>query len=130
MLEGHFGQVWALAVAKYGNFIVTASHDKSMRVWEKTDDQFVLSEEREMRLEKIYENLDVDQERGIQEIGSRADGIEESTDDQVDQITNMANSDTLKAGELLIEALEVWKQEQRDFEKFIEVINRFRSSNS
>lgn len=38
-LQGHQGSIWALCVGKYGNLVVTASHDKSIRVWEKTDEQ-------------------------------------------------------------------------------------------
>ena len=38
-LEGHHGEIWALAVGKYGNMIVTGSHDRSIRVWEKTEEQ-------------------------------------------------------------------------------------------
>lgn len=37
--KAHFGEIWALDVGKYGNFIVTASHDRSIRIWEKTDEQ-------------------------------------------------------------------------------------------
>lgn len=38
-LEGHHGEVWALAVAKHGTFVVTGSHDRSIRIWERTEDQ-------------------------------------------------------------------------------------------
>ncbi|TFY59804.1 hypothetical protein EVJ58_g5546 [Rhodofomes roseus] len=37
-LEGHHGEVWALAVSNTGKFVVTGSHDKSIRVWEKLDE--------------------------------------------------------------------------------------------
>ena len=37
-LEGHHGEVWALAVSHHGKFVVTGSHDKSIRVWEKLDE--------------------------------------------------------------------------------------------
>lgn len=37
-LDGHHGEVWALAVSHKGDFVVTGSHDKSIRVWEKTDE--------------------------------------------------------------------------------------------
>ena len=37
-LEGHHGEIWALALSHQGNFVVTASHDKSIRVWEKLDE--------------------------------------------------------------------------------------------
>lgn len=37
-LEGHHGEIWALALSHHGNFVVTGSHDKSIRVWEKLDE--------------------------------------------------------------------------------------------
>lgn len=37
-LEGHHGEVWALAVSHEGEFVVTGSHDKSIRIWEKLED--------------------------------------------------------------------------------------------
>lgn len=37
-LDGHSGEVWALAVSYKANFVVTGSHDKSIRIWEKTDE--------------------------------------------------------------------------------------------
>ena len=37
-LDGHHGEVWALAVSHHGKFVVTGSHDKSIRVWEKLDE--------------------------------------------------------------------------------------------
>lgn len=40
-LQGHHGEVWALAIAKHGSFVVTGSHDRSIRIWEKTDEQVI-----------------------------------------------------------------------------------------
>lgn len=37
-LDGHHGEVWALALSHQGKFVVTGSHDKSIRVWEKLDE--------------------------------------------------------------------------------------------
>jgi len=37
-LEGHHGEVWAVAVSNKGTFVATAAHDKSIRIWEKLDD--------------------------------------------------------------------------------------------
>ncbi len=55
-LKGHHGEIWAMTVARTGDFIVTASHDKSIRVWNKTDEPIFLEEEREKELEELYEN--------------------------------------------------------------------------
>lgn len=55
-MDGHHGEIWALAVGRTGDFFVTASHDKSIRVWEQTDEQIFLEEERERELEQLYES--------------------------------------------------------------------------
>lgn len=53
--KGHHGEIWAMTVARTGDFIVTASHDKSIRIWSKSDEPIFLEEERERELEEIYE---------------------------------------------------------------------------
>jgi U3 small nucleolar RNA-associated protein 12 len=55
-LDGHHGEIWALAVSKTGEFLVSASHDKSIRVWEQTDEQIFLEEERDKELEELYQS--------------------------------------------------------------------------
>jgi len=40
--------VWSLAVSPSGNFVVSSSHDKSLRLWEKTEEPLVLDDEKEM----------------------------------------------------------------------------------
>ena len=55
-LDGHHGEIWAIAVSRTGEFLVSASHDKSIRVWRQTDEQIFLEEEREKELEELYEN--------------------------------------------------------------------------
>lgn len=37
-----------MSVSSTGNFLATGSHDKSIRLWEKTKEIVVLEEEREM----------------------------------------------------------------------------------
>jgi len=46
--QGHQDFVNCLAVSPSGNFVVSASHDRSVRLWEKSEEILVLSEEREM----------------------------------------------------------------------------------
>ncbi len=36
-----------MAVSHDGKYVVTGSHDKSMRIWEKTNEPLVLEDERE-----------------------------------------------------------------------------------
>lgn len=59
-LEGHHSEVWCMTVSSLGDFVVTGSHDRSLRRWERTDEPFFVEEEREKRLESLFEaDLDV-----------------------------------------------------------------------
>ncbi|KAI8911921.1 WD40-repeat-containing domain protein [Powellomyces hirtus] len=122
-LESHHGEIWGLAVAKYGNFVVTGSHDRSIRVWEKTDDQFMLEEEREREQEELYEqNAAQDADRYDAPIGSGAD-VDDELKQQSGTNTEVAaagksTAETLKAGECIIEALDVWEEERRNFDQY------------
>ncbi|GME48904.1 hypothetical protein GTA08_BOTSDO02545 [Neofusicoccum parvum] len=96
-LEGHHGEIWAMAVSRTGDFVVTASHDKSIRVWNQSDEPIFLEEERERELEELYEstlaaNLDGDDENGEK--------------DEVGAATKQTIA-TLTAGERIMEALEL-----------------------
>lgn len=97
-LEGHHGEIWALAVSRTGEFLVSASHDKSIRVWNQSDEQIFLEEEREKELEELYENtlttsLEHDEEN--------AEGKSEVA------AAGKQTVETLMAGEKIAEALEV-----------------------
>lgn len=47
-LQGHHQEVWCLAVSPNGDYVVSSSHDKSLRLWERTREPLVLEDEREM----------------------------------------------------------------------------------
>ena len=96
-LDGHHGEIWALAVSRTGEFLVSASHDKSIRVWDQTDEQIFLEEEREKELEELYEStlttsLEQDEETGEEKSEAVAAGKQ--------------TVETLMAGEKIAEALE------------------------
>lgn len=97
-LDGHHGEVWAIAVSHSGNFLISAGHDKSIRVWNETDEQIFLEEEREKEIEELYEStlttsLEADEEA--------ADGNGEVA------AASKQTTETLMAGERIAEALEV-----------------------
>ncbi|KNE61569.1 hypothetical protein AMAG_06385 [Allomyces macrogynus ATCC 38327] len=96
-LQGHLSEVWALAVAKHGSFILSGSHDRSLRVWEKTDEQLFLVEEREREMDEAAD------ETLLEAANDAADGA-----DDVAQAT----AESLKAGERILEALELAKDER------------------
>lgn len=97
-LDGHHGEVWAIAVSHSGNFLISAGHDKSIRVWNETDEQIFLEEEREKEIEELYESTlttsleqDEDAADGNGEVGA----------------ASKQTTETLMAGERIAEALEV-----------------------
>lgn len=95
-----------------GNFVVTGSHDKSIRVWEKLDDPLFLEEERERDLERLYDaNLAETMNRGDNRIGiGRGADVGDSNGTQeqaeVAQVTKQT-TETLMAGEKIMEALDI-----------------------
>jgi len=97
-LDGHHGEIWALAVSRTGDFVVSASHDKSIRVWQQTDEQIFLEEEKEKELEELYESTlatSLGREQG-----------EEGEDDEVAR-PGKQTVETLMAGEKIVDALEI-----------------------
>ena len=99
-LTGHHSEIWAMSVANSGQFLVTASHDKSIRVWNQTDEQIFLEEERERELEDLYEttlltSLENDQ-RNTADL---------SASDDVVTDPSKQTTQTLMAGEKIAEAL-------------------------
>ena len=97
-LSGHHGEIWAMAVSRTGEFLVTASHDKSIRIWDQTDEQLFLEEEREKELEELYENTlatSLEQEDGPEEEKTEVAAAGKQT------------TETLMAGERIAEALEI-----------------------
>jgi U3 small nucleolar RNA-associated protein 12 len=97
-IDGHHGEIWALAVSHVGNTLISASHDKSIRVWQETDEQIFLEEEREKELEELYES-------------TLTTSLEQDPDEQ-DQDREVAAAskqtvETLMAGERIAEALEL-----------------------
>lgn len=41
-LEGHHAEVWCLAVSPHGDFLITGSHDRSIRRWDRTEEPFFI----------------------------------------------------------------------------------------
>ncbi|ODA78322.1 hypothetical protein RJ55_05703 [Drechmeria coniospora] len=97
-LDGHHGEVWSIAISRTGNFLVSAGHDKSIRIWNETDEQIFLEEEREKEIEELYEStLTTSLER-------EADAEDENGDVAA---ASKQTTETLMAGERIQEALEM-----------------------
>lgn len=131
-LDGHHGEIWALAVSNRGNFVATGSHDKSIRLWEKTDEpvrtllpllslptdpfscpQLFLEEERERELEELYSS-NVNARADRDELRVLPSGeIDPSATAQADSTeVHKSTTETLMAGERIMEALDVSVQDQ------------------
>ena len=110
-LEGHQKEVWCVDVSGSGDFVVTSSHDKSIRVWERTDEPLVLEDERETARELQYEqSLVASQETTIPG---------ENTDTEA-QSAGKKSMETVRAAERIMEAIEVYREErakEKDFEE-------------
>jgi U3 small nucleolar RNA-associated protein 12 len=97
-LDGHHGEIWAMVIAHSGNFLVSASHDKSIRIWQQTDERIFLEEEREKELEDLYESTLV---TSLAQDGPEAVGGEQVL------AAGKQTAETLMAGERVAEALEL-----------------------
>jgi U3 small nucleolar RNA-associated protein 12 len=64
-LDGHASEVWTLCVSNDGKYVITASHDKSMRLWERTFEPLVLEDERENENDAKHEKEDLVREEQI-----------------------------------------------------------------
>lgn len=97
-LSGHHGEIWAMCVASSGEFVISASHDKSIRLWARTDEQIFLEEEREKELEELYENTLLSSlEADDRDANGNADVVD----------AGRQTVQTLMAGEKIAEALDL-----------------------
>lgn len=65
MLSGHLSQVWGLAVSSRGEFAVSCSADRSLRRWERQEEVFFVEEEREARLESMFDAQEMQVGAGV-----------------------------------------------------------------
>ncbi|SJX61232.1 related to DIP2-Dom34p-interacting protein [Sporisorium reilianum f. sp. reilianum] len=111
-LEGHHGEVWAVAPGHGGKVVVTAGADRSIRTWEKTDEPLFLEEEREREMERAFESAGQTRQDDERAIGSLADGADPDAEGGAassgPEATGVSKSttETMMAGERLIEALD------------------------
>ncbi|KAJ2591119.1 beta transducin [Coemansia sp. RSA 1722] len=115
-LTGSHGDIWALAVAKHGNFVVASSQDRSIRIWDKTEEPLFLEEERERELEELYD-------RGLEESLDRDEGAvgeSEGMEIEESQRAGKATMETLKAGERIMEALDLADDERKKWSDYEE----------
>ena len=129
-MRGHHGEVWGLQVSNVGDFVVSCSNDRSIRLWDRTDEQVFLEEERERELEESFESsLNTRKRDGdSHEIGSLASASDKVTaglrpgaplaNAQESAPAGKRSVANVRAGELLIEALELAASEQDRIDEY------------
>ncbi|CAO1633213.1 unnamed protein product [Jaminaea pallidilutea] len=133
-LEGHHGEVWSLTVGARGDKLITSGADRSMRVWEKTDEPLFLEEEREREQEQLFEAADRearDREEGqVGAVGSLAGGAgnagangEEVQQQEASAVTNTTGQ-TLMSGEKIIEALDLADEDRAQRREWVKMGRR------
>ncbi|KAI4374285.1 hypothetical protein MLD38_012296 [Melastoma candidum] len=100
-IQGHHAAILGLAVSSRGDFVVTGSHDRSIRRWDRTDEPFFIEEEKEKRLEEMFEN-DLDSA-----FGNRFLAKEEIPEEGAVAIAGKKTQETLTATDSIIEALDL-----------------------
>lgn len=99
-LRGHCGQVTALAVSSDGKCVASASRDRSVRLWRRSEEPLVLEDERDQEREEADERL-------------LASGPAHAVPGERDGETGRAGQKTAateRAAERLLEAIEICHQ--------------------
>ncbi|XP_047325441.1 WD repeat-containing protein 3 [Impatiens glandulifera] len=105
-LEGHHAEIWCLSVSNRGDFIVTGSHDRSIRRWDRTEEPFFLEEEKEKRLEQMFES-DLDNNASENKYAPK----EEIPEVGAVALAGKRTQETLTATDSIIEALDMSEAE-------------------
>ncbi|CAJ2650069.1 unnamed protein product [Trifolium pratense] len=106
-LEGHHADIWCLAVSNRGDFIVTGSHDRSIRRWDRTEEQFFIEEEKEKRLEEMFDG-DLDNAYENKYVPK-----EEIPEEGAVAVAGKKTQETLTATDLIIERLDIAENEKK-----------------
>uniref|UniRef100_A0A8C0YDI7 WD repeat domain 3 n=1 Tax=Cyprinus carpio carpio TaxID=630221 RepID=A0A8C0YDI7_CYPCA len=106
-LEGHHREVWCLAISPNGDHIVSSSHDKSLRLWERTREPIILEEEKEMEREAEFEESLAKGDEPV--VPGEAKGEAEPA--------GKKTIETVKAAEQIMEAIELYREESEKLEE-------------
>ncbi|CAN0926194.1 WD repeat-containing protein 3 [Linum grandiflorum] len=104
-LDGHHADIWCLAISSRGDFLVTGSHDRSIRRWDRTEEPFFIEEEKEKRLEEIFE---AEQENPFE---NRSVPKEEVPEEGAVGVAGKKTQESLTATDVIVEALDMAEDE-------------------
>ena len=134
VLSGHHGEIWGLSISRLGDFVVSCSSDRSLRIWKRTKEQLFLEEERDRDMaRKMEEDLNRSIAMGSDQIGSKAGDNEESSAKTALEASGIVTMEaasagqrtasTVKAGERLLEALEICMQEEIEYKTYLKLVD-------
>jgi U3 small nucleolar RNA-associated protein 12 len=120
---GHRAEVWCLAVSRNGGMVITAGHDRSIRVWTRTDEPVFLQEEQEKRMEEMFESeLNRNEQKSADQSKSAETGLDVVGAPKSDFLESASarkrSVETVKGGERIMEALNVADLEQIEIDKW------------
>lgn len=110
-MPGHHGELWCLAVSAYGDFAITGSHDRSIRRWERTQEPFFVEEEKEKRLETLFE-ADLEDKR----VEKVADG--DAAGEGAVAAAGRKTLESLSAADTIVDALDMAANETQKLREF------------
>eukprot|EP01029_Cantina_marsupialis_P009010 TRINITY_DN2111_c0_g2_i1.p1 TRINITY_DN2111_c0_g2~~TRINITY_DN2111_c0_g2_i1.p1 ORF type:complete len:814 (+),score=269.47 TRINITY_DN2111_c0_g2_i1:89-2530(+) len=105
-LKGHTAEIWSLAVSRKGDFLVSGSHDRSMRIWERTEEIVFIEAEERKRLEEM---LDEDQEDSVELAGESTALVGTAAVRAAEQLLGAMKESDTRAAEL--------KEHEQDMEQ-------------
>lgn len=113
-LRKHMGEIWCMSVSSNGKYLVTGSHDKSLRLYRKTEEILIPEEEEDAERE-------IEDERNVYE--QQENIVLGETNTETGFAAKMT-IESVKSTDRLIEAIEVYGVEQekeRDYIKACEL---------
>eukprot|EP00178_Gracilaria_changii_P003713 TRINITY_DN155_c0_g1_i2.p1 TRINITY_DN155_c0_g1~~TRINITY_DN155_c0_g1_i2.p1 ORF type:complete len:1005 (+),score=172.31 TRINITY_DN155_c0_g1_i2:4841-7855(+) len=112
-IEGQRGEVWTLTTSNDGEIIASASHDKLLRVWKRTDEPIFLEEERDKRMDEIFESALIEEDVKEASKNKKGDtGFMKDLSKGESSAAGKRSLDTVKGGERLLEALKYCAEEE------------------
>uniref|UniRef100_A0A6G1SP55 WD repeat-containing protein 3 n=1 Tax=Aceria tosichella TaxID=561515 RepID=A0A6G1SP55_9ACAR len=108
-LRKHMAEIWCLGLSTNGKYLVTGSHDKSIRIFRKTEEILVPSEEEETERE-------LEDERNVFE---KQDNIVLGETDAEAGFAVKMTIETVKSTDRLIEAIDVFGSEQEKEREYV-----------
>ncbi|KAL8516742.1 hypothetical protein ACS0TY_015126 [Phlomoides rotata] len=113
-LEGHHSEIWCLAVSSRGDFLVTGSHDRSIRRWDRTEEPFFIEEEKEKRLEEMFET---DMDNAFE---SKFASKEELPEEGAVALAGKKTGETVTATDSIMDALDIAEEELKRIAEYEE----------